>query len=108
MICQLSFGEPLGFIEEGRDVHNLIENFHKMAPFAAVVGTLPWIVRPIMESALGRWLFMPRPGDNTGTGQIMAVSFACTLSSAKLCIVQYTWAFMDPLMVRENSSEIDF
>ena len=73
MICQLSFGEPIGFIKQARDVENLIDDFHKMAPFAAVVGSLPWIVRPIMENPIGRWLFMPRPGDNTGTGRIMAV-----------------------------------
>lgn len=73
MICQLSFGEPIGFIKQARDVENLIENFHKMAPFAAIVGTLPWIARPIMENPIGRWMFMPKPGDNTGTGKIMAV-----------------------------------
>ena len=76
MICQLSFGEPIGFIQQGRDVENLIDNFHKMAPFAAVVGTLPWIVRPILESSIGKSLFMPKAGDNTGTGKIMAVSIA--------------------------------
>ena len=74
MICQLSIGEPVGFIKEARDVENLIGDFDKMAPFVAVVGSLPWIIRPIMENPIGRWLFIPRPGDGTGTGRIMAVS----------------------------------
>lgn len=41
MICQLSIGEPVGFIKEARDVENLIGDFDKMAPFVAVVGSLP-------------------------------------------------------------------
>ncbi|KAL8919726.1 MAG: hypothetical protein Q9172_004839 [Xanthocarpia lactea] len=71
-ICQLSFGEPLGFVAEGRDVENLIENFHNMAPFAAVVGALPWLARPFLENPITRRFAMPKPGDGTGTGKIMA------------------------------------
>ncbi|KAI4152527.1 MAG: hypothetical protein L6R39_001786 [Caloplaca ligustica] len=71
-ICQLSFGEPLGFVKEGRDIGNLIENFHNMAPFAAVVGALPWLARPFLENPITRRYAMPKPGDGTGTGRIMA------------------------------------
>lgn len=72
-ICQLSFGEPIGFVRQARDVSNLIENFHDMAPFAAIVGALPWLCAPILQSPITKWLFMPRPGDTSGTGKIMAV-----------------------------------
>ncbi|CAG8904564.1 unnamed protein product [Penicillium egyptiacum] len=72
MICQLSFGEPIGFISQGRDVENLIENFHQMAPFAAIVGALPWLARPFLENPITRRYFMPKPGDGSGTGKIMA------------------------------------
>ena len=72
-ICQLSFGEPLGFVKEGRDIESLIENFHNMAPFAAVVAALPWLARPFLESPITRHFAMPKPGDGTGTGKIMAV-----------------------------------
>lgn len=51
-------------------MENLIDNFHKMAPFATVVGTLPWIIRPILESSIGRKLFMPNPAENTGAVSI--------------------------------------
>jgi hypothetical protein len=74
MICQLSFGEPIGFVEQGKDVENLIKNFHDMAPFAAVVGALPWLCKPILEHPLTRRFAMPKPGDSSGTGKIMAVS----------------------------------
>lgn len=72
-ICQLSFGEPLGFVKEGRDIEDLIGNFHDMAPFAAVVGALPWLARPLLENPLTRRFAMPKPGDGSGTGKIMAV-----------------------------------
>ena len=72
-ICQLSFGEPLGFVKEGRDIENLIGNFHNMAPFAAIVGALPWLARPFLENPITRRFAMPKPGDRTGTGKIMAV-----------------------------------
>lgn len=72
-ICQLSFGEPLGFVKKGRDIGSLIENFHNMAPFAAVVGALPWLARPFLENPITRRFAMPKPGDGTGTGKIMAV-----------------------------------
>ena len=72
-ICQLSFGEPLGFVKEGRDIEHLIGNFHDMAPFAAVVGALPWLARPFLENPLTRRFAMPKPGDGSGTGKIMAV-----------------------------------
>lgn len=72
-ICQLSFGEPLGFVKGGRDIEHLIGNFHDMAPFAAVVGALPWLARPLIENPVTRRLVMPKPGDGSGTGKIMAV-----------------------------------
>ena len=72
-ICQLSFGEPLGFVKEGRDIESLIENFHNMAPFAALVAALPWLTRPFLENPVTRRFAMPKPGDGTGTGKIMAV-----------------------------------
>ena len=44
-----------------------------MAPFAAVVGALPWLARPFLENPITRRFAMPKPGDGTGTGKIMAV-----------------------------------
>ncbi|RYP36604.1 hypothetical protein DL767_003308 [Monosporascus sp. MG133] len=81
-VSQLTFGEPLGFVREARDVSNLIKNFHDMAPFAAVVGALPWLCGPILRSPITKWLFMPRSGDSSGTGKIMA--FRDNLLKARL------------------------
>lgn len=74
MIAELAFGEPLGFVKRGVDVNQLIKKFHDMAPFAGFVAALPWIAKIFTSNPLGRYIFMPKPGDNTGTGQIMAVS----------------------------------
>ncbi|KEY69110.1 hypothetical protein S7711_09646 [Stachybotrys chartarum IBT 7711] len=71
-VCQLAFGHPVGFVREGRDISNLIQNFHDMAPFAAVVGALPWLCVPFLQSSITKRYFMPKPGDNTGIGKIMA------------------------------------
>jgi hypothetical protein len=78
MICQLSFGEPIGFVEQGKDVENLIKNFHDMASFAAVVGALPWLCKPTLEHPLTRRFAMPKSGDSSGTGKIMAVGSSMT------------------------------
>ncbi|KAI9789482.1 MAG: hypothetical protein M1816_006024 [Peltula sp. TS41687] len=102
MICQLSFGEPIGFIKEGRDVENLIDNFHKMAPFAAVVGALPWIARPILESSIGRWLLMPRPGDNTGTGKIMAFRDGLLKERLENPSAHHKGDFLDNILAAKN------
>jgi hypothetical protein len=94
MICQLSFGEPIGFVEQGKDVENLIKNFHDMAPFVAVVGALPWLCKPILEHPLTRRFAMPKSGDSSGTGNIMAVSILLTL----LRSVTYLMQFRDRLL----------
>ena len=65
-------------MKEGRDIENLIENFHNMAPFAAIVGALPWLARPFLENPITRRFAMPKPGDGTGTGKIMAVCLEFT------------------------------
>ena len=78
-VTQLSFGEPLGFVKQGRDIENLIESLHNMAPFGAVVAALPWLARPFLESPVTRHFAMPKPGDGTGTGKIMAVGNFMTI-----------------------------
>lgn len=79
MIVELAFGEPLGFIKQGVDVDQLIKKFHDMAPFAGFVAAVPWIAKIFTSNPLGRYIFMPKPGDSTGTGQIMAVSSGRTI-----------------------------
>ncbi|KAI9146993.1 Cytochrome P450 monooxygenase [Paramyrothecium foliicola] len=71
-ISQLAFGEPIGFIRGATDVSDLIKNFHDMAPFAAVVGALPWLCAPFLNNPLTKRYLMPKPGDKTGIGKVMS------------------------------------
>lgn len=72
-VSGLAFGQSPDFVKNGKDVENLIENFHNMAPMAGLVAALPHIMNPILNApVLGNWL-MPYSGDGTGTGKIMQV-----------------------------------
>lgn len=72
-VSGLAFGQFPGFVRNGNNVENMIENFHKMAPTAGLVAALPHLIIPILNSSiLGNWL-MPHPGDGSGTGKIMQV-----------------------------------
>ncbi|CAH0054698.1 unnamed protein product [Clonostachys solani] len=101
-ICQLSFGEPLGFVREARDVFNLIKNFHDMAPFAAVVGALPWLCAPVLQSPITKWLFMPRPGDSSGTGKIMAFRDALLKDRLRDPDRHHDGSFLDNIIAAKN------
>ncbi|KAK1634586.1 cytochrome P450 monooxygenase [Colletotrichum phormii] len=101
-ICQLSFGEPLGFVREARDVSNLIKNFHDMAPFAAVVGALPWLCAPFLHSPITKWLFMPRPGDSSGTGKIMAFRDALLNERLRDPKAHHKGDFLDNILAAKN------
>ncbi|RYP02833.1 hypothetical protein DL764_005574 [Monosporascus ibericus] len=101
-ISQLSFGEPIGFVREGRDKGDLIKNFHDMAPFAAVVGALPWLCAPILQNPLTKWLFMPRPGDSSGTGKIMAFRDALLHDRLNDPQAHHKGDFLDNILAAKN------
>lgn len=97
-MSQLTFGKPLGFVREARDVSNLIKDFHDMAPFAAIVGALPWLCGPILQSPITKWLFMPRSGDRSGTGKIMAVSPVYSTSAVSYGKIDKHMKFRDSIL----------
>ncbi|KAI1074444.1 cytochrome P450 monooxygenase [Whalleya microplaca] len=101
-LSQLSFGEPIGFVKEARDVSNLIRNFHDMAPFAAVVGALPWLCAPVLQNPLTKWLVMPRPGDRSGTGKIMAFRDALLKERLANPQAQNKRDFLDNILSSQN------
>ncbi|KAL5382175.1 hypothetical protein PMIN06_003836 [Paraphaeosphaeria minitans] len=70
-ISAMAFGKSVGFVEQGRDVEGLIQNFHDMAPMAGLVAALPNWVNPLMNAPILGDYLMPSPGDGTGTGKIM-------------------------------------
>lgn len=74
LVTELGFGEPIGFVKQGKDVENLISDFHEMTPMAGVLAAVPWLIIPILTNPLFKRYLIPRSGDSTGTGRIMAVS----------------------------------
>lgn len=72
LVTQLGFGEPIGFVKQGKDVGGLIAAFHEMAPLAGVLAAVPWLLNPIFKNPIFKGFLMPRPGDSSGTGRIMA------------------------------------
>ncbi|KAI1496961.1 cytochrome P450 monooxygenase [Biscogniauxia marginata] len=101
-VSQLTFGEPLGFVREARDLSNLIKNFHDMAPFAAIVGALPWLCGPILRSPISKWLFMPRSGDSSGTGKIMAFRDNLLKTRLEDPQAQHKGDFLDNILNSKN------
>ena len=69
----MAFGAPLGFVRESRDIGGLIQHFHDMSPLAGFIAALPWLANPLLKNPIAKYFFIPRPGDSTGTGQIMKV-----------------------------------
>ncbi|OQD60731.1 hypothetical protein PENPOL_c021G03699 [Penicillium polonicum] len=68
---QLACGKPIGFIEAGTDVRDLIHNKNlcfRWINFLAIQDNFSWYIR---NTRLGRWLFMARPTDKSGVGVLM-------------------------------------
>lgn len=61
----------MGFIEQERDVEDLIKSWHDMFLLGGLVATLPWLVHPLLTSwPLNKYL-MPRKGLPYGSGYVM-------------------------------------
>ena len=73
MISALAFGKSLGFMEQGRDIDDLIKSFHEGLIHFAVLCRL----HPLVKFLKGTWIadryLVPKPGDPNGIGNIMKV-----------------------------------
>jgi hypothetical protein len=70
---RMIYGKSVGMVQEGRDVHGLINEWHSMFPLGGLVCTLPWLVHPIITSRIFVKHLMPRKGHSRGSGHIMTV-----------------------------------
>lgn len=80
-VTHFTFGQPIGFVEEGRDVDGLIEALHSMAIMTGLIAALPWLFEPLIKNRFLKRFLLPGPGNRTGSGRIMAVSSALPLWS---------------------------
>lgn len=73
MISALAFGKSLGFIEQGRDIDNLVKSFHEGLIHFAVLCRLHPLVKFLKDTWIADRYLVPKPGDPNGIGNIMKV-----------------------------------
>ncbi|KAI5791044.1 putative cytochrome P450 monooxygenase [Pyronema domesticum] len=72
VISELAFGKPLGFVEKGYDIDDLIVSFHKGALSFNVMARLHPLTNFFKKTGLGA-LLLPKPGDGSGVGNVMKI-----------------------------------
>ncbi|KAF8243200.1 cytochrome P450 [Wilcoxina mikolae CBS 423.85] len=68
VVTEIAFGEPLGFVNEWRDVRGLIKNFEDSIPTFQAFGRLPLLTK--FSNTFG--FLRPKPSDKHGFGLLMA------------------------------------
>lgn len=71
VISEIAFGKPVGFVPQGRDIDGLIQAFHDGLPAFGVLGRLHPFTKWIKDTWVADAYMVPKPGDNTGIGNIM-------------------------------------
>ena len=72
-ITQLIYGKPVGMVEKGEDVNGLIKHWHHVFTLGGLVGTLPWLIHPIITNNWLKRFLMPNKSHHSGAGHIMNV-----------------------------------
>lgn len=71
--ASLIFGKKIGFIDEGRDVHGLLNAFRGSVWFLGLMAMFPYLLDPIVKLPIIRRFALPHSGDKRGVGKIMKV-----------------------------------
>jgi hypothetical protein len=66
VICELAWGRALGFLDEGRDVHDYIKIATSALPLMMIMGTYPGLAKMLQSRFLRR--FLPKETDKIGFG----------------------------------------
>ena len=70
VLTAVAFGEPMGFLARGEDVHGYIANQAAMLPIFEWFSTLPILEKAIRIPLISKFA-MPTPEDKTGAGLLM-------------------------------------
>lgn len=73
-ISHLSFGEPLGFLAEDKDMFDYLKTSAEAFPFFIVLSLFPWLVRLLQWRMMKKYL--PSTNDTFGMGKIMGCSLS--------------------------------
>ncbi|KAI5845680.1 putative cytochrome P450 monooxygenase [Morchella snyderi] len=71
VISEVAFGKPLGFVTKGIDIDGLIQSFHDGLPAFGFLCRLHPFTKWIKKTWVADAYMIPKPGDNTGIGNIM-------------------------------------
>ena len=74
------FEKPAGFMLAGGDVRNMLSGLRDMTFVALMLGSFPWVMRPILSVPLLRRKLIPQSHDSWGSGRMLMVS--CTLKTS--------------------------
>ncbi|RDL36198.1 Cytochrome P450 oxidoreductase [Venustampulla echinocandica] len=77
IITHLCFGEPLGFVDQDRDVHDFLFTIESQLPIVqhfSVIIEINTMVRNIMSFSWIKKALAPSARDKTGIGKIMGIS----------------------------------
>lgn len=69
----VSFGEPIGFVKQSKDVDGIIKSVHDLFAVANIVTLIPGITR-FMQLPFIYPLVAPKPTDKTGPGMLRGVA----------------------------------
>lgn len=71
VISEMAFGSPLGFVEQGKDVDNLIQGFHDGLSAFGLLARLHPFTTWIKNTWVGEKYLVPKPEDDSGIGLMM-------------------------------------
>src|SRR6266516_6494163 len=54
VFSQLTYGEPIGCVAQGRDVNGLIQALQNLYAMSATIAVLPWLLLPLLRNSLLR------------------------------------------------------
>ncbi|KAI3538507.1 hypothetical protein CSPX01_09435 [Colletotrichum filicis] len=54
VIGELTFGKPLGFLEQGQDVGDVMLSLEKMVDYAGMIGQIPWLDHLFIKNPIKR------------------------------------------------------
>jgi hypothetical protein len=69
----VSFGEPIGFVKQSKDVDGIIKSVHDLFAVANIVTLIPGITRFMQLSFIYPFV-APKPTDKTGPGMLRGVA----------------------------------
>ncbi|RPB05795.1 cytochrome P450 [Choiromyces venosus 120613-1] len=73
IISDIVYGNPLGFVEKGFDIHNYRKDLHAAFGVITVAGYLPSLVA-LTKTRLLRPLLAPSPKDKSGYGRLIGIA----------------------------------